>query len=201
MGYRDPDTDNEWTASQLAALAFLVTIIVGLLSYFLLPKETRETVGYSTSIAGFLLGTFGFGLTLWQLGRTQTAAKATNEAVERLRDDVGALDVLSELHRISSDCEAAIEHLKASRWPEACSSYSRIRVSLNRVLTMRGSHDDFDDELAKDYISHLIGASGELEDQGPGGVGFDTSGLRAKLREIQDFVNMNEIKIRGTIGG
>lgn len=182
MGYRTAASDKT-TGPVMPLAAILATgLILALSLVYVLDDESEKIVDFAGSFIGLILGIGGFGITLWQLAQTRTAAEQASGAVERLRGDIKSLDVISEIHAITNGSANAIALLKSENWSQASEAYEKIRVSLNKITVSHSRlNTAIDEGTAKDFLSHLIGAAGELESL-PVGTTLDTAEMRTKLR-------------------
>lgn len=201
MGYRsEPEIQSGQSVITLASVVILLGLVLSAILGVALKAAAREPVNFFVGTFGLVLSIGGFGLTLWQLSLTQTAAQSASGAVEKLRKDVKALDIISEIHVVTTNVATAIGFLRARNWPDASASYEKIRLSLNKITVLQSRLGAaFDDGIAKDFLSHLIATAGALEllaDQDD----IDTSDMRAKLRELNDYTVAIEAHIRDEIG-
>jgi hypothetical protein len=149
---------------------------------------------------GLTVTVAGFAFTIWQLRRTQTATDAATNALDRARREFATLNVLEELQAVRSAAESTREHMLGQRWPAANGGYDRIREKLMRIVSTAGQLSDQEDEDAKNYVAHILGASAEIEGLNAGDV-FDSASLRNRLRELENFSLQVEIRTRENFSG
>ncbi|MFN4042179.1 MAG: hypothetical protein ACK4I0_10995 [Brevundimonas sp.] len=87
-------------------------------------------------IAGLFASVIGFSITLWQLVRTASAAKAATLAVTGIKSKFAAYDTLTEMTKASSSLKETLKHLKNAAWPDAIDSYSAAMSSTVRVAEL-----------------------------------------------------------------
>lgn len=200
MGYRSQPEIGGSSPARLLGGVLLLGLAIAVALLFMVSSGGQKVIDFAGGIMGLVLGIGGFAITLWQLSETRSAAEQASTAVERLRKDVRSLDIISELHVVTNGAAAAIDRLKEHNWDQASETYERIRVALNKVTVFHSRLDvPFDEAVAKDFLSHLIAAAGELESL-PDGNEIDTTEMRARLRQLNDFAVAVEASIRDRIG-
>lgn len=160
-----------------------------------LPPAAASFAAFLFGGIGLVVSFVGFAFTIWQLRRTERATDAATSALERARREFATLDVLSELHALRSTAEATREHLLAHRWPSACSGYDRMRDKLMRIVATAEQLNATESEEAKDFVAHILGASGDLE-QVEAAAEFDASSLSNRLKELENFSLQVEYRIK-----
>lgn len=187
----------------LAIIGMLVVVVsIPLTLWLTIHKDDRwlGSGGFALSVAGLLFSVVGFGLTLWQLNRTNSATEAVGKAIVRLRRDLGSLDVLTELRSAAEAAGEAQAHLSNQRWASALLSYNKIRHCLYKALAVDGALNAVDSETAKDFIAHALGACSELEMAADNPIG-DVSNMSGKLRELEGFLVTSEYRTKDSFGG
>lgn len=149
---------------------------------------------------GLVVSVVGFAFTIWQLRRTERATDVATAALERARKEFATLDVLTELHGLRSTAEGTREHLLAGRWQPACSGYDRMRDKLMRIIATAEQLRDNEGEEAKDFVAHILGASGELE-QLKNDDEFDASPFSNRLKELENYSLQVEYRIKDEFRG
>lgn len=128
----------------------IVAVICSIASYVIY----RKSLGLSSSAAGangIVLGVWGlfisaagFSLTIWQLAKTQSAARAAASAAHEVRSRVASYDAVVEASRVAALIRETQRHLKAPVWESAVMSYSQAREALIRLVELPSSISDVD---------------------------------------------------------
>lgn len=158
-----------------------------------------SNIGFVLTAVGLGVSVLGFGFTIQQLQKTQTAASAASNAIARLRKDFGSIDLISELGAAKAAADEALEALQSRKWPNALLGFRRLHQSLSKIIAIdRGSLSQ-EMESIKDFTADSLGACGELQKEP--GEDFDISILGGKLIEMSGKFTQIEYKIRGDFSG
>lgn len=141
------------------------------------------------SLIGTLITTIGFLITVVQIRRTATIAKAAENAASNLKIKLSAYDFLSDCAKAAKSLEHANRFLKLKLWSDAADVLSDAQILLNRISTSDRVSEK--GKSASTSMSEaLIGVIGDLEDCAEKGVDFD-------YREVR----ISMIKLRGILDG
>lgn len=202
VGYRtdardDPNhafSNGSWVI--VIGLGTLFSVVLGLA----LPDAAQSTVGFILTAEGLVISLVGFSFTIWQLIRTQRATSAATAALESARRQFGTLDVLGELHTLRSASESVRDNILALRWPAVTLGYDRLRERMMRITSAPDQLTNQENEIAKDFVAHLISASIEAESLNTGDPSEGVSWTRL-LRQMEDFSLQVEYRVKDEFRG
>jgi len=188
----------------LLGLVASVAVSAGLVRFWANTNlsSTVGALGAVFSIWGLAISIAGFGLTWWQLSRTQRAASAVAAAVARLKRDFGAFDVITELRTAQASAQETQGHIDGMRWELAIAGYNKTRASLMKMVAVRDGLSGARAEAAKDFIGEGLDACQNIE-------GLSTSSpqsiprqaLNMRLRELDNFLISVEFELKDAIRG
>ena len=201
VGYRQlAESDDSTSVAFVALLTIMSAITIAALLLWVIPAASLNGVGFFIGTFGVVVTLGGFGITIWQVSETRSASQEATRAVGNLRSDVKSLDVISEIHVVTSALSQALQALKSNDWEAASVIYEKIRNGLNKIVAISSNSGiGLDETRAKDFISHLIAAATEL-DTVVQDAQIDTSDMRTQLRLITDFAVSLETQVRDKIG-
>lgn len=117
--------------------------------------ENQFTVtgwGFWFGLVGLLVSVVGFGITLYQLKQTKSAAVAAQQESERIKGVLRQYDAAQEAARAQYALTTARKHFERGNWPDGAESYEHFRRGL---LSLKRNMDWDMGEL-----SELIDAAG-----------------------------------------
>lgn len=181
------------TLAALAALLLGVSLLHGALS-----ESGRQAVAFIFGNWGVLVTVIGLAIAIWQLQQSKSATEAAAAAVQRLRSDVGMLDIIAELGTCKQEIGNAIDKLNDGSWKNACAHLQPVRSTLNRIIAVPNKYPEVDPEAFKNHISYLIASETALEPiiNDP----FDSTEMRSNLRQIADSLDQLETVLREKFG-
>ena len=153
---------------------------------------TKPWIGDVASVAGFIVGLFGFGWTIWLAWRSKTAAEQAREEAQRVRQalsrtwtvaDLSAviakMDEIKRLHRATS--LATTSRNRAIAWAVLPDRYTELRQLLIAVRE-RSPH------LNEEHQTAIQSALGQLK-------GIENAVARSfgDGDEVPDPVGLNDI--------
>lgn len=186
-----------------ATLVISFLIWTPLLNYYQgVSAEFSAALGILLGLYGFALTIAGFGLTWWQLARTQRAAEAVRLAIKKLKNDFGAFDILLEMRTARAAGEECGRHLGVPSWHEAKGSYHRLRSSLVKMTAVKAGLNDEDRGYIKDFtavaVDAIRGLDAKVRDPQ---LGVDVANLAESLLELDEFLIRLEYSMRDIISG
>jgi len=95
-------------------------------------------MGDWASVLGVLIALGGFGITIWNVRRTKTAAERAEQMVGRIREDVVRIDTVSDCSTAISLMEQIRGHLrdgKIERLPDKVSGLRKIFIQIRKTNT------------------------------------------------------------------
>lgn len=154
------DADFRWGALIAAGVVCsLLTVPAYLLLANVDSVGAFGAAGLLLGVWGLLISTAGFSVTWWQLAKTRSAARASQQAITNLKREFRSFDVITELRTAKAAAEETRSHIGASRWTDAFHSYDRARVSLTKMVSVRDGLSATDVDLARDYITSCVDGS------------------------------------------
>lgn len=122
-----------------------------------------EALGFVLTVWGLLLSVAGFGVTWWQLARTQTSSQAVERALSRIKRDYESFDLITEVRTARANAEITQSHITSARWDDALGSYNALRISLAKIAAVRGGLSDESRESTKDLLAAAQDACNSIE--------------------------------------
>lgn len=122
--------------------AIVGLVIAATVSYFLfelslaLSSAAAGANGIVLGAWGVCVSLAGFALTIWQLAKTQDAARAAADALHDLRSRIAAYDATIEAQRALIFLQETQRHMRISAWESVLASYANARGSLLRLTEL-----------------------------------------------------------------
>lgn len=155
------------------------------------PNQSATVAGvsYWVGVIGLVITVCGFIYTVRQVRKTESAAKAVEAEVGRVRSSLATYDAVQELARAGYALGATRRYLSAAAWQDVSDSYADVR----RILVQLKGTGHIDDEsiiteidAAEQYISKLCTRVEAGLDKPP--VSIDIPKTRSVLRKHDDLV-------------
>lgn len=167
-----------------------------------LGPQNFDTWSMRVASFGILLTIAGFGVTIFQLIKTSSSAKAAENAVLKLKRDLASFDVSGQLREGRVLAEQAKTRLLDNNWQYGLSNCERVRTILAGLSSAQRHLADSDFEMVKDHLAVIQDACQNLESKmTSSGFDLDVTVLNSKLRDIEVFFMNLESGIRDRAGG
>lgn len=187
----------------------LVLCFVGLATFWggreidrLTQQDAIGAYGFFIGLWGLAVSVAGFAVTWAQLVKTQSAASAAEYAVGRLKREFGSFDVVTELRTAKAAAEEAESHVRASRWVDASSAYSRARASLTKMVSVKDGLAVEQCDVARDFITTCVDgyhATQRLASDPDADVSLDI--LKSRLTDLDTFLIEVEFGLKASMNG
>ena len=112
-------------------------------------------LGDWASIVGVLLTVIGFGITIFSVWKSQSAAEKAQEAVQRVREDILRTDAVAEFSTALSIMDEIKRLQRYDAWPIVPDRYSALRKSLISIKSTCPNMSENHKELVQDAITSL----------------------------------------------
>lgn len=187
------------------AVAVVISLLLWrpMLTYYeAVSSKFAGALGILLGLYGLALTVAGFGLTWWQLARTQRAAEAVRLAIKRLKNDFSSFDILLEMRTARAAGEECGRHLGVPSWHEAQASYHRLRSSLVKMTAVNAGLSDENLGYIKDFTAVAVDAIRGLDAKvRDAEVEVDVANLGESLLELDEFLIRLEYSMRDIISG
>lgn len=120
-------------------------------------QQFADNWGNLASVSGLVLSLLGFGLTLWGVWRSKSAAEAAQEAALKAKDAIVRSQTIMDFSAALVMMEEIKRLHRVSAWSILPDRYSLLRRML---IAIRGANPDMSDE----FKAHMTGATQQLAD-------------------------------------
>lgn len=184
--------------SVFAVLYFLTFV------FFLEPHLGSQNFDYWSmriAVLGVFLSIAGFGITISQLVKAASSARAAEAAIVKLKGELASFDVSGQLREGRIIAEQTKNGLLGKNWQYGLSNCERVRTIL-AALAATSQHLKVNErEEAKDHLAIVQDACQNLESKiTDDSFDFDVTVLNSKLRDIEVFLLNLESGIRDNAG-
>jgi hypothetical protein len=157
-------------------------------------------LGELASISELLVALVGFGITIFTVLKSKTAAEQTKEAVTAIRRDINRYDTVSILSSTLADMEEIKRLHRQNDWEGLLGKYSAVRRALTSI---KASNTDLN-ESQKSILTGAIQQFVEMEQRGEralAGKGkIDPSKLNRIVTTESDKIHEFLIEIKNQMG-
>ncbi|WP_334161953.1 hypothetical protein [Phenylobacterium sp.] len=190
-----------------ASVAFMLSVSAWATSSIATEPLGRDVgwlgaLGFVLTAWGVVISVGGFGVTIWQLHRTQNAATAVAAALSGIKRDYGSFEIVTELRTALGAVASTQSHVNGRRWDEALACYNTLRISLIKIIAVQGGLDQQHLETAKNLLATAVDnarsiqalRSSEVEE-------LSTDVVDRNLLDLEDFLIHMEYNMKGAIRG
>ncbi|WP_417612900.1 hypothetical protein [Parasphingorhabdus sp.] len=185
----------------IAAFALLYFVVFFVFVEPLLSDDNFDYWSMRIAIFGIFLSIVGFGVTISQLVRAASSARAAEAAIGKLKGELASFDVSGQLREGRIIAEQTKTGLLGKNWQYGLSNCERVRTILAALAVTRQHLKSTQREEAKDHLAIVQDACQNLESKiTDDSFDFDVTVLNSKLRDIEVFLLNLESGIRDKAG-
>ena len=159
----------------------------------------EDNWGGLASVVGVGVSLPGFGIAIWQIRRTQTAAQAAEGAARETRGALARNLTLGDL----SGAREQIQHLKethrAGEWQRALFSYPLIQRVLADIRARHGGLERRDRRAIQTGIEEIDAMEHAVEAREAIPEGIDVAGFNTRLSRVQTLLDALMSKLEQSV--
>lgn len=120
-------------------------------------------IGDFASIIGVLISLIGFGVTIYNVVRSKTAAEKAEHAAQKTREDINRINVVMEFASAISAMEEIKRLQRREAWELLPERYSSLRTLLISIKTAAAGLTNSQKSSIQSSIQHLTNLESQVE--------------------------------------